>query len=291
MGGGNSFLIVAVNIFVLISGYFGIKLTKNKPISLIIQVIAYTFVLSTIPYFICGNLKSAIASGLFISHTRYWFFKYYLLLMFFAPLINDFFEKSNKKVLLYFCVLLLIVSAYFGFIWQDTVNKNGYTFFQFLMLYCFGMYIRKYDVKIKTQYALPIYIICSLITGALFYYFYKTQNDSWCWRMTFYNSPFVILASICLFMVFLNLNIKSKAINKLSKSTFAIYLIQCSFAGDFYYKTIGNYYTNTGNNLVVLFLLIAFAIGFCAVAFLIDPAQRKLNQWLTQKVANFKLPR
>jgi len=208
--------------------------------------------------------------------------------MFFAPLLNNLFKNTQRKYLTYFCLLLLLVSSYFGFLWQDTINKNGYTFFQFLTLYSVGRYIHKYDLRLKTRYALPLYIICSIITGLLFYYLFKTHNNNWCWRMTFYNSPFVLISSISLFFVFLNIHLQSKLLNRLSKSTFAIYLISCSSLSILHYKIIADLYTSTYNNLLIFLLLIFFALIFTLLAFLIDPLQRKLNTSIIDKFEKIK---
>ena len=207
--------------------------------------------------------------------------------MFFAPLLNNLFENTQRKYLTYFCLLLLLVSCYFGFLWQDVVNKNGYTFFNFLTLYALGRYIHKYNIRLKTRYALPIYIICSLITAVVFYYLFCTRVDL-CWRMTYYNSPFVIAAALGLFLVFLNLNFQSPFLNRLSKSTFAIYLISCSAISVLHYKIIAYYYTQTYNNFLIFLLLILFALIFSLLAFLIDPIQRKLNTYIIDKLEKIK---
>lgn len=240
---------------------------------------------------LAGYPLQAVKSLLFISHTRYWFFKYYLLLMFFTPLLNPFLESSSRKNVRWFCILLLVVSCYFGFIWQDTVNRNGYTFFQFIMLYSVGRYIRLYEVRVKTCWALLCYVLSSAVTGMLFYYLFAHRVESWCWRMTFYNNPLVVTAAVALFLCFLNMDIRSTKVNMLAKSTFAIYLISCSLLEKFYYKTVADIYLTTNNNGWVILSILGFVVVFCVVAFLIDPIQRRLNDFVVGKVMAYHPPR
>ena len=138
----NAFCICAVNCFILISGFFGIKVTKDRVFTLIFTLIFYTILLNILPFLLIGNWKVALYNCLFLSQSPYWFVIDYLFLLAFAPLINLAFQTFSQRSLLRFVFALIIISCYFGYIWNHNVNTNGYTLIQFITLYSIGRIIR-----------------------------------------------------------------------------------------------------------------------------------------------------
>ena len=271
---------IAVNVFVIISGYFSIQLTPKKFLTIVVELLIYTILFKTIPYAIAGNTKTAVFS---IVNNNYWFVVEYLILMMFAPMINSFLDSITKKQFVLFVNGLLFVSCYLGFIWQGPDNKSGYELFQFVMLYTLGRYISIYKVRLGTSKALLIYIVLSLITGFFYSIFYLKGMPNYAHRMTNYNNPLIITAALSFFLLFLNFNFRSQIINKLSKSTLAIYLISGSFLGPLYYRFVGSQFLANGNVGAVLALLLGLVM-FLLIAFAIDPVQRRVNKYLVDKI-------
>lgn len=225
----NSFLISSVNCFILISGFFGIKPDRKKIYYLLFALIFYTIIFNFIPLAIDKEYKKAIYSLLFLSHSPYWFVIDYLFLMVFAPLINLGFEKLSNNNIKYYLIGLLIISCYFGFVWQNAANSNGYTLLQFILMYSIGRYIRLNKIKIKNSTSILLFIIFSIFSGAIMIATWHYNFEKWIWKMTFYNNPLIVASSIFLFNFFQNLEIRSQIINNLAKSAFGIYLFQSSF--------------------------------------------------------------
>lgn len=222
------FCTYAVNCFILISGYFGINLSKKKFLSLLFALIFYSIFFNVLPEIIAGNLQNAILNALFLSHSPYWFIIDYLFLMVFAPLLNSSFKILTTR---YCCILVImmgIAPCYFGFLWSHPVNTNGYTLFQFIMIYCIGRLIRKTEFNIRKNKAIILFLVGCVTTGALMYIVYSSPLTNYTWRMSYYNNPLVIFNAIMLFYIFLNITIHSKFINSLASSALAIYLIQSS---------------------------------------------------------------
>lgn len=272
----NALCIPAVNCFILISGYFSIKPTWQRFYRILFAMLFYTIGLTTIPYIITGNYKSAIFSCLFVSHSPYWFMIDYLLLMMFAPMLNKVYEKKTKYSSL-IIVSLLIISCYLGFIWQNPFYYNGYTLIQFILMYCIGRYIRNNNFSLNSIYSIIIWIACAAITTGIMYILWHSGRDNLAWRMTYYNNPLTIIAAIAIFLWFKNLKFQNKYINFAAQSSLAIYLVQ---SADTPWHHIYNYIHNTYLSLPtnysgegILLIIMVLCTITIVVSILIDQLQ------------------
>ena len=233
----NAFTVVAVNCYVLISGYFGINPTKKKLWNLF-TICAFYSVGYYLVYALLNDvfsIKTFVYSFLPFSHNQgLWFVTCYIGLFLISPLLNAAVSYLNeKKESEWFKVLcgLAIITFYFGYLWRTDLNHNGYNLLNFIFLYMIGRYLNLKNTacqkKCKSIYLLTSYFVCTLITASLsiFLLLYKESSDYmyyWTWR---YNSPFVILGAVSLFMFFNLLTIRKKWINYIAASTFSVYLI------------------------------------------------------------------
>lgn len=217
--------ICAVNTFLLISGYFGIRWKFKSFFNLIFQIAFYGF----------GVYLVAAALGLidfswmgFLSNikcfTSFWgFVTGYLLLYIFSPFLNDFVDRSASRTVLY-TILVLFLCEHF------ILKDSG--FFNYGIIYLIGRFLNKANVveksKINSHYA---YWICTLVIFALVFLLFKFGNVTTAEAMTVhpmgysYASPLVILQAIFLFLIFAKMEFQSKFINWCSASCFAIFLI------------------------------------------------------------------
>lgn len=231
--GLESLFIIAVDCFILITGYYQIngKFKLKKVIDLWAQVIFYSVTISLIFWF-TGiepvTIPTLLQAFLPIITGTYWFVTVYFVLYLFSPFINVALRNMKKEDY----KKLIIISALF-FVILPSVNftyftDTGYSLYNFVFLYCVGAYIKKYDLPVKNlTYFLFGYFACSLLifSGVLFLrmssevpeYFF---TDPWN-----YNFIFVELGAICFFMVFKNIKIQSPKINVIATSVFGIYLI------------------------------------------------------------------
>jgi surface polysaccharide O-acyltransferase-like enzyme len=245
----DAFFICAVDVFVLLSGYFSIRLSWNKVLHLLFQMLFYSAVSAVAWYFLVDhNLSTLVKGFMFLSNSAYWFLIDYLILMAFAPMINNFYRDYSKRETGLFTLVLLFVSCYLGFKYGHVANKDGYTVFQFIMMYSLGRYIRQNNVRLAWRKSLPLYIGCSLLIGFAMYYLYLHKSGETAWKVTYYNDPLVILSAISLFFVFQSLDFRSKWVNKCSASALAIYLFHCSFViKHFLYPPVRQVYLSNNN--------------------------------------------
>ncbi len=288
----NSFCIIGVNVFVLISGYFGLKPTSEKILKLLLSIAFYALIFNVGYNFVIGDYKHTVSNLFIFSHGRYWFMTDYFFLMCFTPLINGAFEWMSKQRITLFVILLLVISCYFGFVWQHSVNTNGYSLFQFIMLYTIGKYIRTYDIKMKKIYSILTYVICSLICGTGMYLLYRLGFNHLAWRITNYNNFLVITSAVAVLLLFKNLEFNSVLINKIAQSSLAIYLFQSSVAmSALLYPLIKNIYRDgiifsrsTTGGCYILLIIMILSLFTVVASIMIDQIQIKINSNLSNYI-------
>lgn len=276
----NSLCICAVNCFVMISGYYGIKPATKKVLVLLSAVTFYTLLFTT-PYYITNkDYANGLFSLLILSHSKYWFVVDYLFLMAFAPLFNKF---HGKKLI----VLMLFISCYMGFLWKFQANENGYTLFQFFTIYCLGRYLKDHKVAICKWTGFSLYLGGAVLTAVLCFGLYEMNLDKFAWRMTYYNNPLIIVSTIGLFFFFKGMNFQSRKVNLIAKSAFGIYLFQCAEGiRVFYYNTIHEISEGNGVLLTMMSVLL-FALGIVIMAVAVDFVQR----FISDKVVSYIVQR
>ena len=283
----NCLCICAVNCFILISGYFGIRTNLRKFLTLTFTIIFYTLIFDSCFLMTEGKYRSALASLLIFSHSNYWFVKCYLYLMAFAPVLNMMFEKLSKQYIYFIITVMLFISCYLGFFWNNELNKTGYSFFQFIMIYCIGRSLKFYNLRITRFKTILLYTLPGILTGFAMYYFWSVGNKEAAIKMTYYNNPLIIISAIGLFLLFSTIRINSKLINRMALSTFAIYLVQSSlWCWSFFYKEINigysrsvteatGIYTMGGGGLIIC----ALSIAVIMFSIIIDQIQKPLNNY------------
>lgn len=237
---------VSVNTFVLISGYFlcdNNEVKIRKVIDYLIQLWVINFFISLI-IMVVGLYKFDTDSYInmifpFFSKNN-WFLNCYLFIYILHPYINKIINSCTKKEHLNLIIILLLIMTVVPTI---TSNNNyiydlsrGYSISWFATLYLIVSYIKKYNVFEKSNYFyIFIYLLCCFSLPV--YKYIATQiNVSGIMALRLvpnnlynYNSIPILIASVCLFMLFKNMDIKNKLAIKLIKFTtpllLGVYLI------------------------------------------------------------------
>jgi len=233
--------IVAVNCFVLISGFFLIKqdFRLKKLVALITEITFYTLLLFTIAVIIKTPMDlKIIIKGLFkILLGRNWFITCYIMLYILFPFINKFIHSLSLKQKHIFAIITVLLFCMWTFVPQVNQKStcNGYTILWLLVLYYFGGYIRIVFVEGEcknlfnkiSRFSGYGYIICSLITLALCILLNLVGRNVW--YALAYNKIFVFFSAICLFIFMYKTNIKILFLQKLilffAPASFGVFLI------------------------------------------------------------------
>lgn len=263
----NCLCICGVNCFILISGYFKIKATRKKILFLLLTEIFYVALLWTLPNLIEGNVREALTSCFFLSR-GYWFVTDYIFLMILSPMINIAFERLSKHTINMILIGLLVISCYFGFFRDHPANTNGYTLLQFITMYFIGRKIAVTDYSLGKYTSASIYISSGVLCGVLMWLAYIQGRPETSWEMVYYNNPLVIISAISLFLLFKNFQFQSSFINRISMSSFGIYLFQSSYlCGIILYPAINTLGKEIGGYVYLVIIMLSMAIATAAILF------------------------
>lgn len=230
----NHLCIIAVNVFVLISGYFGIRPSLKGFLYLcfkcfFFQVIALLFSLMIGTWELSWtNILSLIVPG-----SGYWFIVCYLSLYCLAPILNVFAESSSQSTFKNTLLSFFVIQTVYGLICWKGGFGSGYSTLSFIGLYLTARYIHRFslfDLKSR-RFFLWMYLVLAMFSVLVSLFFgvicdgtflasYKTESIG-------YITPFIILSSICFLGLFVKTEFRSSVINQLSKSSLAIYLFHC----------------------------------------------------------------
>ena len=242
------FMCVAVNTFVLISGYWGIKFRVKKLIKMEFQVLFYSIVIflaMTLLQFHQIDIKQDFFYFLPVTTKRYWFVTCYITLFFISPILNIIKESLSitdyKKLLLGgFFIIYLWPTFNFLINAPNLIEDSGYGIANFIYLYFLGDYIHRY---LKSSHSWKFYISIYLTFCFLLGLTQSTLSILLGFDFTSffsYNTFFIFIASVSLFIAFTKISIQSNWINKLAQPCLAVYLIHlhpllwsnlCSYLG------------------------------------------------------------
>lgn len=286
-----SLCIVAVNCFILITGFFMYKRNSvkiGKVLNLIFTFIFYNILVYgvSIAFHITEfNKESLIQFGNTFIQDGGWFVIIYSILYLLIPYINIVIKRIDEKQ---FKILLLILIVAFS-IWPTllsniTVKDSGYGIIQFIMMYLIGAYIAKYKKNQKNIFIyIGIYLLMAIVTCL------NSVKNIYIGTFS-YNSIFNVIGSVSLFLVFSKIKFNSKWIDSIAKHTLGIYIIHVnSFVMKYIWQDIfhaNNFYTrrlfiiNLGISVITTFLI-------CLV---IDMIREKLFKYTIDKaVKNSKV--
>lgn len=140
--------IPAVDIFVLISGYFHIKPKVKSLANYLFQIFFYSISIYLLSLLLgqCKLSVHGIMECFFMTDAN-WFIKSYLLLFIISPMLNAFVDGSSKNMHKIVISAMLAYQTIFDFATMaDLSIRNGYSTMSFILLYLIGSYIRKYSI-------------------------------------------------------------------------------------------------------------------------------------------------
>ena len=281
----NSFFIIGVNVFFLISGYFGIHFKIKRLVSLIFELYFYSIILN-LAGIISGVTPVSLHSikSIVFPFWSYWFIYAYVLVYAASPLINtglDMLEKKQAKVMFVFFGLIFCIVAFIG---DGVVSiHSGYTFLFSVFSYITGRMMSKYQILAPRngRQGILAWMTASLITAGGAVVFIILGKGSFAWHMFAYNSPFVFLASVFFIWIFIKLPQGSYKwdITKVSSHILAVYLIHSSndFVGSFRGIPQQILMEKTDNLLILFTFLVVYAILIFSLCILIDMIRMKVT--------------
>lgn len=282
---------VAVNAFVLISGYFGIKFKWQRLIRLDIQTLFYSIALLIVSVSLGWHAINPQKDFLLlfpVLSKQYWFITCYVILYIISPLLNRWGASLNKKEYR----SLLIVGCTIIYVWPTLsylvnapqfIGDAGYGIINFMYLYMLGYYLRcHYDDIYSVRYYWGGYFAMVTLLFIAQYglsYILGFEFTSW----ISYNSLFVFGGAIFIFLSFKNLTFQSSFVNNLARPCLAVYLIHlhpCVWSA--FCESIN---LNTFHGILYFALIFAIPVVVYLVCILVESCRLKLFCRLEEKVA------
>lgn len=277
--------ICAVNIFVMISGYF-LCTSRSVRISKVVQLYMDVIVLALVRYVLnCvpGGAAFTVSGLLRCFIPLNWYVAVYAGLYLISPYLNQILQNKSRAQFRFLIGVFFLLFA----VWPSGVeflskaldfspsslspisnqgSGDGYTLINFILMYFLGAYCRKYgepgDAAKKRVWSLLVYFGCVAVNTVYANFFLG--------RATSYCNPLVIIQTVAIFVFFQNLSVSSRVINTIAGCSFGVYLLHASF---FRYCRIERFVT--GNPLLIPVHIIATAILIYAVSGLIYWIYRK----------------
>lgn len=274
----------AVDTFIIISGYYGIKPKAKSFFNLYLQCAFYAGILYLIHLYLTGShinrwcLYNTVMP--FSYNPGWWFIPQYVILYILSPILNKIVEATNKRQFILFLVLMAIVIFYFGHYRQKMLPflEGGFNFINFTFLYFIGRYLALYyhsssSLRVQQSYYILGYVCSSLLMG--FVGWYIMTNHLTVWNMVLeinYAHPLCILASVCLFLLFQTFHFRNRIVNWFGVSALAIYLLHnCKYIGTILFNFITNIYdTPPYQPFAIYGALIGVALGLVLLCPLLD---------------------
>ncbi len=276
-----TFFICAVNLFVMISGYF-LRSSQKRDLLKPLSVLTQTVCVGLLVYF-AGLTARGLGFELdtFLSlFTVYWFVFVYVALYIISPYLNDIWDvlsDNGKKTMLalglavfsVYPIILDIVSYWsgrkFGSLSSIGIDgaASGYTIINFVLMYYLGCYVRD-EKKERKSTSLLIFLILdiALIMAWIYADHLISGKDIFATTAINYENPLVILEAVLVFMLFKNMQIKTnRVINELAGASFFVYLTHLIFLN---FAHVENF-VNKSVPVLILHVLATGIITYVAV--------------------------
>jgi len=240
-----SFAIVAVNVYMLISGYF--LCTSSFKLSRLLQLLMQIWFYSVL-FGLIGALTGVMAEVSFDTHylltlvfpvamEHYWFMTAYVFLYLLIPFVGPAVQKMSKEqmrcaiglLLIAFCIMKSILPV------RLETDKMGYDCLWYLCVFLTAAYMRRFGIPFleKKGRGILLYVVGCLLTFAgtfaLRQVYLHTGSLGRMLKVCLeYNHILPFLAALGLFMAFRQLKVGGKishVINAIAPYTLGVYLL------------------------------------------------------------------
>ncbi|WP_279167038.1 hypothetical protein [Thomasclavelia cocleata] len=107
---------------------------------------------------------------------------------------------------------------------NNAIGEQGYGLIHAVTVLTIGFYMKKYPINIRKNYYMVLGFLGYIFAGGLnlgWYYIFGERNKI----IMDYNSIFILISSVCIFMILKDIKIKNNLISKIATYIFSVYLI------------------------------------------------------------------
>lgn len=260
------FSVMAVDVFVMLSGWYGIRLRWSRLAELLFQVVFFGILCAALSYALTGEMPHhMVKTVLLLGEGDYWFVKTYVALYLLSPVLNAFVERATRRQMETTLLALFLFQWVFGWVFEATTwLRAGYSLPSFMALYLLARYLHVFNPRFAQwpkRVDLAVYVLtCSAVAVAAF--FLKKHFDVG-GVLFFYNSPTTILSATAFLLFFSKCRLRSRLVNWVAVSALAIYLTHSnSFVGQYYDMYIRQWHAAESRPVFLLYVVLLIAAVF-----------------------------
>lgn len=284
--------ICGVNLFFLISGWFGIRFSLRS----LMRLVGITFFFSALNVGLLAvsghEVEHKILYDLFlfpVSRGGYWFIMVYCALMILSPLLNAGIGNIGRDRFNAFMLLFTFLTLYSCGLGGNYVNVNGYTIMQAVWLYLVATWLR-HNVTLTSRIHSWIFAAGFIVSSAITSAGFCMTKD---YKFINYNAPAVACASICLFILFTRIELRNRVINMIAPAAFGCYLLQDGLFGrqvaykwmERTYLSIMSSYPGAPGILLTVVWVLGVLCSIWIASWVLTPAANAFGAWLGDMAA------
>lgn len=300
-----SLSVIAVNCYVLISGYFLVKskFKIKRLLTLMGQVFCYSAGIYT-ALVLTGKIsfepEAFVHAFLPTLFKEYWFVTIYVAMYMLSPVLNRIIRGFSKRQLQAAVCILLFLFMLWPTVKDCFELKTGQGIVWFVTLYLTSAYLRLYYTPkgkaLKSGVFFAAAILSSFIIKVILVYsvslFGNESGDFIKYNLYYplthyYNSVFVYFGAAAFFIFFLNIKITNKSANKIinlfAPLTFGVYLIH----DNVYIRKLLWNMVDAPSHIDSMFFLI-YAVAAVVLIYVVCSAVEKCRMIIFRPVNNSK---
>lgn len=231
-----SISIICVNVFVMISGWFGIRPKVRSITGFIFQCLFFLIGIYAV-LILTGQAQPDVRgiAGCFLLTESNWFPKAYILLYILSPALNALVEHSRQQQLRLVIIFYFLFQTVYGWVSPIATSyiEGGYSPLHFIGLYLLSRYAYVYRPRWIQWMARTDFMLLGLLIVVNSALPYAATFDEHLYGIALnytyaYANPLVIAAALLLLSGMSKLKFRSKAVNWIAASSFAVYLLHAN---------------------------------------------------------------
>lgn len=285
--------ITGVNLFILISGYFGIKLRWRTLLDLLVMVMAFSLLSEAGACLLSHSaaeldVKSLIGIVFPLSaNGQYWFITCYFYLMLMSPVLNRGLAALSDRECLLLMGLLIYANCFGGYVLQAIFNPTGYNVVHMMFVYMLGYMVRRFGVAARMNMRRWVCVWLSATVAIVAMYACSRSN-----RALDYNNPLIVVAATALFCIFVKIRFSSRRINIIGRRMVAVYLLQLGAFGEIILRELSRVAMPDRWYWIPVYLAALFSLALSIEAWrerAMGPVVCRLSDWISGKIGRISI--
>lgn len=287
--------IVCVDVFVLISGWFGIRASLAGGVKFMFQCV-FLLTLAYCAMIAIGRTELTLwgVRECVVLTGANWFVKAYLALYILSPVLNSFLRGATMRQTGWFLVAFYGFQTVYGWTNSSVFVSNGYSAFSFIGLYVLGHYLRCGERERgagSAWHGWVLYVGCAVLNSLFCYVSVASRigrSFFGLFPLCSYVNPLNVAGSVGLLLAFARQgDWRSGFVNWVGRSCFAVYLLHTMpvVFGQLFIPWVRDLWSRY-DGVAALLVIGGMLVGVFVVSVLVD--QVRIFAWNRLKLILFR---